>query len=811
LAYKCNILARATKYAKLVSAFLVILLVFTLLLKSDVRAAGLAGKQSGVGTAAPASKQSDIGTVAIANNQSDLGTAAPAGNQSDIGTTNLASNQSDIGTANLAGNQLALNEAILTNKQVSSDYKLVAESATYELYLYEPTLSVILRNKATGALMRSAVTDEDDDGKNNRTWNAYMRSGIVITAIRGIMDTNQVDLVNSAKSINYTYHNAGFSAKIYFNEFRFGLTVDVSLDGNDFVARVEEGSIIEEGNDTYIGTVSLFPFLGYTYLDSQDGYMFIPDGSGALIHLNDKRGRYSSGFSQMIYGSDLGFSEPNTESFLWDEYSMIRDARKVVAPVFGMVHSQDRLGYLAIVEEGDKRASIEVHPNGVMVDYNRCFAKFLIRRIYVQPLNNSNSGTMTSVEADRVHSNLQVRYRLLSGDAANYSGMAVAYREYLLGNGTLGKKDTSYHTRIDFLGTDRENFLFFTRAVTMTTTDNIRKIYKELQDAGVKDVLTVFKGWQKGGYYDIPITTYKADGNIGGTTDLTRLIKESAKQGYDIYLYNNAVQANPKTNNTTFSTVKKINKRKMELDTYSSVYRYFNYLLPSKTQGNLDKFISSYTKKGVANLALAQVSNTLFSYYYGGKSYSRFDTAREYGNIVAAVAQRTNLILENPYAYLWSGMNAFLDMPVESSNFMYVDEEVPFLPMVLKGSVPMYSDYVNFVANKNEFYLKMIESGVYPSFYLTNRDASYLLYTNSSHLYSTLYDTYRETIIRYDRELGEVARATEGAYVIRHEKLDNGVNVVTYDNGVNIYVNYSKQATTVNGHAIEGMSYIVVR
>ena len=120
-------------------------------------------------------------------------------------------------------------------------------------------------------------------------------------------------------------------------------------------------------------------------------------------------------------------------------------------------------------------------PNGVMVDYNRCYARFLLRRTYIQPLNNSNSGTMTSVEADRTHGNLKVRYILLSGEEAGYSGMAVAYRDYLLENNLIQRRDNSYKTRVDFLGTDREEFLISTRAVVMTDVDQVREIFGELR------------------------------------------------------------------------------------------------------------------------------------------------------------------------------------------------------------------------------------------------------------------------------------------------------------------------------------------
>lgn len=689
------------------------------------------------------------------------------------------------------------------------DYEKIAESDTYNMYFYEPRLSIILENKKTGALLESTLSDEKDDGTSNASWNGYMKSGVVLTAIIGTTNTYQVDLMNCEHTMNVTYLDNGFSAEIFFEEYQFGLTVEAVLEDDQLVVNVPEESIIEKKEGTYISTVSLFPFLGYTYLDEQDGYMLIPDGNGALIYLDDKEKRYTTGFSQMIYGTDNGFVDASTQSYLWDKYDTVIDANQVIAPVFGMAHKEDQLGYLAIVEEGDKRASIEAHPNGVMVNYNRCFAKFLLRDIFVQPLNQSNSGSVTTVETDRVHSDLKVRYLLLDGEEADYSGMAVAYRDYLLDQELVTEKDTSYNTRVDFLGTEREEFLMGTKAVPMTTTENIEEMYQELQEAGVDSVLTVYKGWQSGGLYDVPITKYKADRSIGGTSALTNLITSSAEQNYQIYLYNDALRINAATNATTFNAAKKVNKRTLEEEKWAQVYDLFYYQIPNRTTTTLDKFTDSYTKKGVNNLAIAGISDTLFSYSYKGEYYTRFDTASTYENAVSQINDDTNLILEQPFAYLWDETDAFLDMPLGSSDYMYVDEEVPFLSMVLKGILPMYSDYVNFEANKTEFFLQMVESGVYPSFYLTYENSSALIYTNSSDLYSTEYGTYKDTIISYDEALREVAEAVDGAFITDHEKLDNGVTRVTYDNGVKVYVNYSEKNVTVDGYEIEALSYKV--
>lgn len=692
---------------------------------------------------------------------------------------------------------------------ISSEYKLVTESDLYEMYLNEPNMSIILKNKETGKLLRSTLAEEDDDGANNKTWTAYMQSGIVLSAIKGTTDTYQVDLVNSDNTISYTYNNNGFTAEIYFKEWQFGFRVEVSLDGDELLVKIPEASIKEDGTETYIGTISVFPFFGYTYLDSQEGYMFIPDGNGALIYLDDKDKRYATGFSQMVYGSDIGFTESTTEQLLWDKYKTVNDAQKVMAPVFGMVHSEDALGYLAIIEDGDQRVSIEAHPNGVMVDYNRCFAKFLVRRIYIQPLNNSNSGTMTKVEDDRIHMDMSVRYVLLSGEDADYAGMAVTYRDYLFDNGSLTNKDTGYRTRVDYLGSDREEFLVFKKAVTMTTTEQIEEMYDDLQSAGVSSLLTVYKGWQDGGLYDIPITKYKADKSIGGTLALTDLIKESAKNDYQVYLYNSALRTNPAENNTTFNVVKKINKRKLEIETRGYVYSTFNYLLPTRSDYLLDKFTESYTKEGVSNLALAGITNNLFSYSYNSKFYTRTDCMDTYMSTVSDLADKANLVLESPFVYLWNQTDAYLDMPLGSSDYMYEDEEVPFFSIVLKGVIPMYSDYVNFEANKTEFKLQMVEAGVNPSFYLTYENSSDLIYTNSADLYSTQYSTYRDTVVEYDAEFRALAQKIDGAMIIDHEKLIAGVNKVTYDNGVVIYVNYNDQAVSVDGVDIEALSYKV--
>ena len=233
------------------------------------------------------------------------------------------------------------------------------------------------------------------------------------------------------------------------------------------------------------------------------------------------------------------------------------------------------------------------------------------------------------------------------------------------------------------------------------------------------------------------------------------------------------------------------------------------YLTPARTNTLLGKMVKSYLKSDVNNLCVAGISNTLYSWNYSGNFYTRYDCADNYLSTVSKIDESTNLVLEQPFAYLWGSTEAFLDMPMYTSSYIYEDESIPFISIVLKGVMPVYSEYVNFEANKKEFFLKLVETGTYPSFYITRESSSELLYTNSCDIYSSEYSVYRDTIIEYSRELETLYDKTADSGIVGHEILGNGVTVVTYDNGVKVYVNYAATAQTADGLTIDAMSYKV--
>ena len=342
----------------------------------------------------------------------------------------------------------------------------------------------------------------------------------------------------------------------------------------------------------------------------------------------------------------------------------------------------------------------------------------------------------------------------------------------------------------------------------MTTVGQIQTIYKELEEVGVTDILSFYKGWQKGGVYSLPVADYKADSKIGGTKALTELIEETKDTNIDFYLHTDGLRANPDTGNTTFHVVKKIDKRLYQEETYQEVYETMKFLTPTRSKTLLNQLTKEMKQKGIEKLALNGVGNTLFTWTYNGKSHMRSDTLQEYDLMFSELKQNTDLILDEPFAPYWKYIDGITDMPVSDSDYIFTDKSIPFLSIALKGVMPMYADYTNFEADKQKFFLKLVETGIYPSFYLTWEDPSELINTNSNFLYTSKYSTYKKEIQEYYDELKSLNDKVANATIEDH-KTNGDLVVVTYSNGTKVYVNYGEKQVEEDGERIPALSYKV--
>ena len=338
----------------------------------------------------------------------------------------------------------------------------------------------------------------------------------------------------------------------------------------------------------------------------------------------------------------------------------------------------------------------------------------------------------------------------------------------------------------------------------MTTFDQVQSILQTLKDKGTTDVLSVIKGWQSGGpYTSLPHKDFKTDSSLGSLSDL--------KDTENIIFDNDLQRYNPKTNKMNSATlVKKLNKRTYVEEVFGKVYDKYYFITPEQSLQNSDKLIQEFSKNDLKNVAIEGISENLFSYLLKGDPVDRVHSTKVYKQILEQFKKSNfNLSLYAPNAVFWEYADNLLDVQVDSSNYVFTGEEVPFLEIVLKGKKAMYAPYTNFNANHDTYMLNMIEYGVYPSFILTYEPSSLLQLTNSSDLYSTYYEEYIDQIVEYDAIFSELHSKIKGATIEDHYRNGNFVEV-TYSNGVKVIVNYGDSAVEYDGVVVKAMDFEVI-
>lgn len=681
------------------------------------------------------------------------------------------------------------------------------ENDQMEMYLKEENLSLILRDKNTGAIMYSTVSDPIG---SNESWQNFMRSGIVLEYIVGtnlVMSRADMYSQNPEKVITKT--TDGFVAEIFYPEIEIGFDVNVTMTNQGVTVEIPKESIIEDNDRYKVGSIYVYPFMGHTLLGERDGYMFIPDGSGALIHLDDKDGKFSQPYSRMVYGSNVGLDDPFVLS-LFNNRNPFNEPENILAPVFGMVHTDNEIGFLGIIEEGQYSARIEAYPNGAILPYNWITTKFIYRQVYSQP-TSQDTGSMVVRQRNLNDFDIKIHFNFVTEEEANYMGLATTYREYLLDNELITAKEDEFNLRIDLLGAEVEQGLLFKSDVPMTTFSQAYDILTDIQSKGASNILAIYKGWNnKGPYGGLPIRSFNPESSLDDEKDLNELIDEMDAYGIDMFLYHDALRINMEELGTSrHKVMRKYNKRTYYEPIYGNVYREFNFLHPRSTVNIMEGMIGHYDSNQIENIMISGISNQLFSYSEGNREFDRITTKNYYEPLINEYNETFNLLLEQPFSYLWDQTEAIMDLPVSSSDYVFVDEDIPFIALVLNGIKPIYAEYTNFQANQEQFFLQLVEQGLNPSFLITHESPAELINTNSSYIYSSQYERYQEMIQDYYEELEAIHNLTVGAQIVDYQR-EGQITKVTYENGISIFVNYNEHPSMMEGQLIEGLSYEVV-
>ncbi len=693
---------------------------------------------------------------------------------------------------------------------IPAEYEPAGESSSFRMYLRRDTLAIILESKSNGALLFSTVQNPDDF-KDQAAWKGFYQSGIVMEYIEDVKSTPlQADFLNLKNEIDLEMLENGFTAKVFFPDPQIGYTVTVTLDEKGLLVKIPQESIINgeaNGHRNTVSSFTVYPFLGYSVLGADEGYMIIPDGQGALISLQDNEGRYSSPFDRPVYGTNIGMEDSVNSKWTVN-------TEQVIMPIFGMVHTDKQIGFLGVIEQGDFAARIRAYPNGANnLSFDWVSAKYTYRAVYKQPTGPSSGAVDMLTESSREFDIVQ-RFLLEDGESASYAGLACAWRDWLEENGyfTNAEKGRPFDVEIDFLGAEQENYVLGKADVVMTSFDQAAEILDLLKGDGVNQITAVCRGWQNMGLSGgVPLTGFNPSGALGGSSGLNNLISKARGLNVDLALEADFLSLNPSTHVTlTYSAFKKITSQTWSRPTFGPVYDTLNYLTPEVSLSTAGNVLADMSRNNVPGVALTGITQLMSDYYWNSHYQSSDKLAAAYAEIASEAASRMRTTLKAPNAYLWRYAHALSDLPVTGSDYAYVSREVPMLAIALSGKMPAYLEYVNFQANENKFFLRLAEQGTRPCFLISMEDPIKLQHTNSSDIYSSRWDLYRVTVADWYRRLSELHALIEGASIIAHDT-EGTMTRVTWSNGIRVYLNYGSLEGTMDGEVLEPMTWKVVK
>ena len=166
---------------------------------------------------------------------------------------------------------------------------------------------------------------------------------------------------------------------------------------------------------------------------------------------------------------------------------------------------------------------------------------------------------------------------------------------------------------------------------------------------------------------------------------------------------------------------------------------------------------------------------------------------------------------ENAAGFAFSALSDIVKAPMDSNNFQILDESIPFYEMVVRGYIEYTGNPINLSDDAEWTILKDIETGAGLYYQWCYEDNSLVKETDYSYLYSIHYSYWMNEAIEQYQKINEVFKNLQGQSIVGHEKLADGVYLVTYEKGTQIGVNYNETVYKQNGIQIDSKDFCVVK
>lgn len=691
------------------------------------------------------------------------------------------------------------------------------ENDNYKLLWSDAAQRFALQVKATGQWFYSAPTGyAADDAISAPIIVDYVPDGgVTTTTLSGADACLALDNYSSEKLDN------GFRAVYSFEETKIAVTVEYLLQNDGLEIRIPLDGIQEETN--HITEIKVAPFMGAVMNDT-GSYLLVPSGSGSLIYAETNSGAEQV-YSERVYGGD--FAEPATSQF--------RMLGQVYLPVFGAMNrdydeSTPDTGVLGIIESGAECAVVYAHTGTLLGEYSNVYTGFRMRSLEKVVYNESGRTKSTGVQfSDEVVNceYLSVRYLPLDagrGDDPTYNGMAAAYRKYLQGHGYLQNRAENVPAlSVNMLGSTQITESFFgipyQSDVAVTTLDRTQQIVTELKEMlGDKPMLVSLVGYGQGGIANSVVGGgFKLSSKVGKKSDLAALRDYAAAHGIVLSMDYEAAQFQKSGAGISVgsNSALLVSSLKAKTVTYSmntglenDKGLYWYLVARDKLPTMMDKSIAAVNKNGLGAISFGSLNRIIYSDFrtLGNAAASGFVSRME-EQLKQYNADGMQIVSNEANAYVALNSDYITEVPMHSTKFSMLSQDIPFYAMVFQGYIPLSATSINLTVNTRDTFLQAIATGMALQFTLCDTLHESIQFDEDTAFVSSRYADWKDQIAAMVDESADFYAKVGNQSIVRYEK-NGDVSVTEFENGLIVYVNYADEAVTYNDIQLEANSFV---
>jgi hypothetical protein len=708
--------------------------------------------------------------------------------------------------------------------QVPAGYERVGETQSLRLYINRDDSKLIVEDKRNGKLWTSNPLTPLSDQKSLLDDALFLLN---YTNARRQM-TNLASSASERPDLSYQAIPNGIRVTYDIQKLKLKITIDYALkeeprvDGPGTTPYLEvtipEAGIAEQGDCSVVTSTTCFmiqsievlPLLGAAPVGAQ-GYLVIPDEAGAIVTFKHEYPQYRQRYSAQIYGTDAA-----SQAFLFTSGGGGARGTQYFGrprlPLWGLVvkgeGGQADTAYAAVVTKGEFQANINAYLAGYITNANRASVDFIYRRQASIPRRRTLF--VNRIEENWMRGDRQVRYVFLTGDEANYAGVAKVYRNYLMKEKGLQRLPMEApRPLLDlFMGITRRS-AFREDFVPMTTFDQGITIIKAFLDKGIRNFDVNLIGWNDDGYRGRWPRRYPAEEDLGGNAGLRRLIDFAHKNGVRVYLEDEYVFAYTFSSggifgqipyvrnlwpnwsygfNTRWDTIRGVNK--LPVFGGAGIDLYLLNPVIARTR-YLERDLPKHKSFSADGLEFRSFGSRIYSDTNDRYPLSREQVAQEWMKMVDRARQELgHAMVYGANAYVLGHVDRVYEAPVNALD-AFGDVEVPIYHIATHGLVTRTTYAVNLRNDPKTEFLRQVEWGMQPVYQLTHQPSADLIRTNYNFLYTSQYTEWLDPAVKEYAQMRDEFGYLNGLFITNHEILARRVNRVTFEDGSQLIVNYN--------------------